>query len=272
MRTKTIFSWIKFIKEISLWRLLFLLAGCYFLINILFSIGYHYLLVFGKGKTFFDCFYFSNITSFTIGYGDMYPTTVLGKIFVILHVNLTYFLFALLIAVLTTKLFYPKDTILFSENIFVDKENKRIGCRILNLHSEPIINPEIRIHYTEHCVGNVIANTVLLGSSQLGFLGKHDFTCSNNKEIPNDFFIDLADAIIFDNNEQNKIKSRFGVFVSITGNNGIQEIAQLKRYYSKDFKEGTGFKAIQYDESDQKNKIDYSKFGNFKEDFELIIQ
>ena len=272
MRAKTIFSWIKFIKEINLWRLLFLLAGCYFLLNILFSIGYYYLRVFGEEKTILDCFYFSNITSFTIGYGDMCPTTLLGKLFVILHVNLTYFLFALLIAVLTTKLFYPKNTIRFSRNIFVDNKNKRIGCRILNLHSEPIINPEIRIHYTKHCVGNVMAYTGPLGSTQLGFLGKHDFTCSADKDIPNDFFVDLEKAIVFDNNEQNKLKSRFRVFVSITGNNGIQEIAQLKRYYSKDFKEGIGFRAIQYNESDQQNKIDYSQFGNFEEDFEHIIQ
>ncbi len=270
MRVKTIFSWIKFIKEINFLLLLLLLAGCYFLINILFSIGYYNFLVFGEEKTFFDCFYFSNITSFTIGYGDIAPTTILGKILVILHVILTYFLFALLIAILTTKLFYPKNTIVFSKNIFVDNKNKIIGFRVLNIHSEPLINPEIRIHYTEHCVGNVIATVEhLVQPIQLGFLGKHDFISSIG--VNEEFISNLENAIIFDCNEQNKIKSRFRIIVSITGNNGIQEIAQLKRYYPKDFKEGTRFKAIQYNESDQKTRINYLKFGNFKEDFEHIL-
>ena len=271
MRTKTIFSWIKFIKEINFGLLLLLLLGCYFVINTVFSIAYYELLVLGKEKTFFDCFYFSNITSFTIGYGDMFPTTILGKVFVIIHVILTYFLFALLIAILTTKLFYPRNTIIFSKNIFVDKKNKIIGFRILNIHSEPLINPEIRIHYTEHCVGNVIANIEhLVEPIQLGFLGKHDFISSIG--VKDEFITNLENAISFDKNEQNKIKSRFRITVSITGNNGIQEIAQINRYYPKDFKEGTRFDAIQYNDSDKKNRIDYSKFGNFKEDFERIVQ
>lgn len=270
MKVKTIFSWIKFIKEINFLPLLLLLAGCYLFINILFSISYYNFLVLGEGKTFFDCFYFSNITSFTIGYGDMYPITILGKALVILHIILTYFLFALLIAILTAKLFYPKDTIIFSENIFIDKKNNIIGFRILNIHSEPLINPEIRIHYTKHCVGNVIATIEnLVQPIQLGFLGKHDFISS--VRVKEDFISNLENAIMFDHNEQNKMKSRFRIIVSITGNNGMQEIAQLKRYYPKDFKEGTRFKAIQYNESDQKTKINYLKFGNFKDDFEDII-
>jgi len=254
MRTKTIFSWIKFIKKINFWPLLGLLVVCYFLINILFTIGYYKLLTLGEEKTFFDCFYFSNITTFTIGYGDMYPATALGKVLVIFHVILTYFLFALLIAILTTKLFYSKDTIIFSKNIFVDKENKMIGFRILNIHSEPLINPEIRIHYTEHCVGNVIAAIKpLVHPIQEGYLGKHDFISSIG--VNHEFLTNLENAITFDDNEQNKVKSRFRIFVSITGNNGIQEIVQLKRYYPKDFKEGTRFKAIQYNESDQKTEL-----------------
>jgi hypothetical protein len=202
----------------------------------------------------------------------MYPVTALGKFLVILHMILTSILFALLIAIMTAKIFYPKDTIVFSKNIYFDKTNKKIGFRILNIHTEPLINPEIRIHYSEHCIGNVIAqiSTLKIPDQLVGFLGKHDYTCIVN--VHDDFIAHLENAVLFDNDEQNKIKSRFRVYVSISGHNGIQEIVQVKRYYTTNFQEGHQFKAIQYNHFDRKNRINYSKFPNFKEDFETIIK
>jgi len=271
MRTKTIFSWIKFIKDKNFGLLLLYLMFCYLLINLLFSIGYHYLCGFNQEMTFFDCFYFSHVTSFTLGYGDLYPVTILGKILVILHMISTSILFAVLIAVLTTKIFHPEDTIIFSKNIFYDKTNHKMGFRLLNVHTEPLINPDIRIHYLDHCVGNVIANitTLKVPDQLIGFLGRHDYTCVI--DVDHDFITNLENATAFNNNELNKIKSRFRVDIAIAGKNGIQEVVQIKRYYTKDFKEGKRFQAIQYNESDRKTRVNYLKFGNFKEDFEHVI-
>jgi hypothetical protein len=222
--------------------------------------------------TFFDCFYFSNVTSFSLGYGDFVPVTVLGKVFVILHMIITSLLFALLIAVLTVKIFHPGNTIIFSKKIFFEKTNKKIGFRLLNIHIVPLINPEIRVHYSEHCIGNVMAKVTILKVQEqlIGFFGRHDYIC--NVDVNDDFLTNLEHAILFDNDKSNKVKSRFRVAVAISGKNGIQEIVQIKRYYTKDFKAGKSFKQIQYNEEDRKSIINYSKFGNFEEDFENIIE
>jgi len=272
MKTKEIFSWLKFIKKVNIGLLLILLMCCYLFVNVIFSVGYYTLCEFNEEMTFFDCFYFSNVTSFSLGYGDFVPVNILGKIFVILHMIITSLLFAFLIAVLTVKIFHPDDTIIFSKKIFFDKVNQKIGFRLLNIHSVPLINPEIRVHYSEHCVGNVMAKVTILKVREqlIGFFGRHDFIC--NVDVNNDFLNDLEHAVLFDNNKLNKVKSRFRVVVAISGKNGIQEIVQIKRYYAKDFKEGKSFKQIQYNEEDRKSIINYSKFGNFEEDFENIIE
>jgi hypothetical protein len=272
MKTKEIFSWLKFIKQVNIGLLLFLLLLCYLFVNLIFSFGYYYLCEFNETTTFLDCLYFSNVTSFSLGYGDFVPVTVLGKVFVILHMIITSLLFALLISVLTVKIFHTGDTIIFSKKIFYDKSNLKIGFRLLNIHSVPLINPEIRVHYTEHCVGNVMAKVSILHVREelIGFFGRHDFIC--NVEVNNDFLTNLEHAILFDNDMSHNVKSRFRFVVAISGKNGIQEIVQIKRYYAKDFKEGKSFKQIQYNEEDRKSRIDYSKFGNFKEDFENIIE
>lgn len=270
MKIKTVFSWIKTVKEMNFWILILSLLGIYLILNLLFSIIYCCCGVLGE-KDFLDYFYFSNVTSFTVGFGDMTPITKLGKVLVIIQMAGSSILFAFFIAILTTKLFYPKNTIKFSKKIFINEKDSCIGFRVLNIHSEPLINPEIRIHYTEHCVGNTIARISQLGkSSQLGFLGKHDF--SHVVQVAPLFIDNLKEAIQFDSaRKENELKSRFRVIVTISGNNGIQEIAQMYRYYPKDFKAGKSFKPIQYDMKDQKKRVNYSNFGNFEHDFECII-
>ena len=272
MRTKEIFSWLKFIKKTRAAWLLILLISAYLLVNAVFSVAYYTLCDFNKEMTFFDYFYFSNVTSFSLGYGDLVPVTSLGRFFVILHMIITTLLFAFNIAIMTVKIFHPGDSIIFSKYIYVDRENQKIGFRLLNIHSVPLINPEIRVHCSEHCIGNVSAKvSALKMPDQLtGFLGRHDYICSIDAD--NDFFTNLDQAALFDSDKQNKVKSRFRVVVAISGENGIQRIAQVKRYYAKDFKDGKGFKQIQYNEEDRKNRIDYSKFGNFEEDFDSVIE
>lgn len=269
-QNKTRFLWITLIKKTNIWAIILCIAIIIEVINFVFSSVYYNLNVLGCDNTFFDYFYFSNISSFTIGYGDTFPKTELGKILVIIHSFISYVIFAILVAVLTAKLFYPKDTIKFSKKMFINKEKDIIGFRILNTHKEALINPDIRVFYSEHRVGNVIANTEHIGSFNLSFLGTHDYSCS--VEVSSLFVINLEKATCFDNNNEKK-ESRFRLIVSISGNNGIQEIAQIKRYYATDFVEGKGFKPIEYNKEDQKKwrSINYYKFGDFENDFESII-
>jgi hypothetical protein len=174
---------------------------------------------FNKEVTFFDCFYFSNVTSFSLGYGDLVPVNALGRFFVILHMIITTLLFALNIAILTVKIFHPGNTLIFSKYMYVDRTNHKIGFRLLNIHSVPLINPDIRVHYSEHCIGNVMAKVNALNIPQqlLGFLGRHDYIC--NIDVDNDFLANLEQAILFDNDKVNRVKSRFRVVVAISGEN-----------------------------------------------------
>jgi len=263
--------WIRFIKKVGFFNLLLLLLGAYLIVNLLFSVAYYNLNVLNTGTSFFKYFYFSCVTSFTVGYGDFSPQTDLGRAIVILHICFSSISYALIISVLTIKLFLPKKTIEFSKKILVNRTNGYIAFRIINTHREPLINPEIRIFYTEHCVGNVIAKTISLSSpDDIPFLGIHDFTIGTS--IDKVFLQNLDNAQNYDNKLEVP-KSRFRVVISITGNNGIQQISQLQKYYPNEFTDGVSFTPIQYNEEDQKewSSIDYSKFGNFWNDFNTII-
>ena len=41
-----------------------------------------------KKLTLMDSFYFTNVVHFTLGFGDIYPTTTMARLFVILHIVL----------------------------------------------------------------------------------------------------------------------------------------------------------------------------------------
>jgi hypothetical protein len=270
MRTNTInYLWIRLLKKLSIGKLILILFGIYLFINVIFSFLY---FCFGllESKSFLDHFYFSIVTSFTVGYGDIAPKSDWGKIIVIVQICLATFLYAITISFVTVKIFLPKETIVFSDQVLINRERGFIGIRIINTHREPLINPEIRIFYTEHCVGNVIANTKSLRiSNNIPFLGIHDFIIGT--QINKDFVLNLNDAISFDQMD-NGTESRFRLTLSIAGYNGIQQIAQIKKYYPKDFKEGSDFKPINYNNEDQKSSIKYSKFGDFWNDFNTIYE
>lgn len=269
MRTNTTnYLWIRLLKKISFWELILILFGIYLFINLVFAFTYCHLGLL-DGKSFLDHFYFSIVTSFTVGYGDIKPISDLGKIIVIIHICLATVLFAITISFITVKMFLPRETIIFSDKVLINREKGFIAIRIINTHREPLINPEIRLFYTEHCVGNVIAKTESFKSiNQLPILGIHDFTIGT--QINKDFISNLNDAISFDKMDNDK-KSRFRLTISVAGNNGIQQIAQIKKYYPQDFKEGSDFKPINYNDEDQKPNIKYSKFGDFWNDFNMII-
>jgi hypothetical protein len=268
----TKFGWIKYIKEIHFGFILLALLLFYSFLNILFAWFYQICGTLDCNPQFFKYVYFSFITSFTIGYGDYIPNNDAGRLLVIVHVTLTSISFALIIAILSIKFFYIKDPIQYSKSIYFDSELNDFGFRVINTNKERIINPEIRISFTEHCIGNVIAQTFMIRKiDNLPYLGKHDFSFSiNNKlKIENHW----QQALEFDNNTEGP-ESRFQIVVTITGHNGIQHIASLKKYYWNNIEYGKHFKPIDYNKEDQVKwrNINYRKFKNFWKDFDSIIE
>ena len=117
------------------------------------------------------------MTALTIGYGDFFPTTALGKVIVIVHTCSTAVYFGAMISALTVKILYPRDTVCFSAKLLYVPNAGLWGIRLINTHRERLVNPEIRVQMTEHCIGNVIASTYRAGTfDDMPYLGRHDFT------------------------------------------------------------------------------------------------
>jgi hypothetical protein len=269
---KTNFGWITFVKDLNFKNILAGLLITYLLINLIFSLVYMTLNVLGDKTTFLNNFYFSFITSLTIGYGDFHPLNEIGKIIVIIHGTSTALFFAFIISILSVRLFYSKDPIQYSKFILYNQNIKLFAIRVINSNKERIINPEIRISFTEHCVGNVIGRVHSIRKiDDLAYLGKHDFILGFS--LPEMIIEDnWHKAYEFDINNS-KLESRFQIVISISGHNGIQQISSIRKYYSRDIQNGHEYKPLNYNSEDQAKwrNIRYRKFTNFWEDFDTIL-
>ena len=279
--TKTSYAWVSKFKAKPFWWFLLALFSTYVFINCLFADAYYFGRVLKSGSTLLDYFYFSFVTALTIGYGDFYPLTPLGKVLVIVHSCFTAIYFAIMVAVLSAKMFYPRNTLSFSNNLLFNPQNGFWGVRMINTHRERLVNPEIRIFMTEHCFGNVISRTHrVTKADDMPYLGKHDFSLYFPDYIEIDskqtlsIFGEWEKALAHNRNDSNKAKSRFNITVSVSGSYGLQQIAYYKKYYPSEIEIGVGFKAIEYNEEDQRTRgnIRYTKFPNFWNDFNKILK
>ena len=287
--TRTSYAWIGHIKRTSFPALLAVLLGVYIAIDFAFGGLYQFVGVLDAQKvtSFFDYYYFSFVTSLTIGFGDFTPVTSFGKVLVITHGCLTAIYFAFMIAVLSAKIFYPKNTMMFAKKLcFVPGGGNEVGVigsfnlRLINTHKEKLINPEIRVFVVEHAVGNVIArNHKAAKFDDKPYLGRHDFIFGFTDSMRLDdaghiqsIYQQWLIAKHHDDQASGGPKSRFKISVSVVGNYGMQQAAFVKEYYPCDIQVGRGFKPIQYNENDQrKGNMRYSDFENFWEDFETIL-
>ena len=147
----------------------------------------------------------------------------------------------------------------------------------------PIINPEIRMAMTQHGEGDMIAGVLELDHSEAEpiYLGRHDFILnlgignveSNHGGIVKEIDIirsELDKAMEYQKNAQ-KNDSRFRITITISGSNGVQNIAEIKKYYASDFVEGKGFVPIKYEKKDtDKLGIKYKRIPYFWQQFEKI--
>ena len=299
------FRVINWIKTKSIGCVLLVLVLIYFSINILFGAGYYLLANNNNFKTvespieqidemnpskvesrykIVDYIYFSFITASTIGYGDNYPTAAFGKTLVVFQSVFCSVYIAVMMSIITSKLLWPtNNTITFSQKILYDPEKRIFQVRIINTNSMPIINPEIRMTMTQHGKGDIIAGVLELDNSAAKpiYLGKHDFVLSlgvgnvnmnNGLGVPETEIIwdELKKAMTYQNIAL-KNDSRFRITITISGSNGVQSIAEMKKYYATDFVEGNGFEAIRYDGKDtDRFGIKYKRISYFWMQFDKI--
>ncbi len=64
-----------------------------------------------QSVSFLDCLYFSVTTQTTVGFGDIIPTTTLGKVCTVIQAAFGYFYLAFLISLFTSKVVTKSKTI-----------------------------------------------------------------------------------------------------------------------------------------------------------------
>lgn len=270
---KASLGWASKIRNKHFMVVLLVLFIYYLAINLIFSTVYYVFDTLVNAAGFFDYVYFSFVTSLSIGYGDMVPANLSGKITVIIQSSITAMYFALMISVLSIKLFYPRELIKFSEKIIYNPKTNMLIMRVINTNRDSLVNPDIRISVTEHNTGNESAGMYNIPIDyRITYLGKYDFTYTfKNTHHSFDVMKEATKALEY-NKKTNSMQSRFRINVSITGSYGFNHIAMYKKYYAEDVLVGEQFKPITYNKEfyNRKKEVKYNKIKNFWEDFEAI--
>lgn len=266
-------GWASEIRNKHFGMVLFELFIYYLLVNLIFSVAYYTFNVLDSAANFFDYVYFAFVTSLSIGYGDLVPVTIAGKILVIVQTSITAIYFALMVSVLSAKMFYPRDLIRFSQKIIYNPETDMLIVRVINTSRDALVNPNIRISVTEHNTGIKSAGMFNIPIDyNFTYLGKYDFSYSfkNNYRLFN--VMNEANRAIEFNKSADSMQSRFRINISLTGSYGFNQVAMYKKYYAKDIVIGKSFKPITYsrDFYGRKKGIRYNKIKNYWEDFESI--
>lgn len=270
---KASLGWASKIRNKHFAAVLLVLFVYYLGINLIFSIIYYGCNTLKNAVDFFDYVYFSFVTSLSIGYGDLVPSNAAGKMVVIIQSSVTAMYFALMISVLSVKLFYPRELIKFSEKLIYNTRTDMFTMRVINTNRDSLVNPDIRISVTEHNAGDESAGIYNIPIDyRITYLGKYDFSYTFNNTHRSLSIMKEATKALEHNQSSLSIKSRFRINVSITGSYGFNHIAIYKKYYADNIKVGKGFKPIVYNREffGRKKEIRYNKIKNFWEDFETV--
>ncbi len=270
---KSSLGWASEIRNQHFGLVLLILLIYYLVLNIIFSIAYYVFNTLVNAEGFFDYIYFSFVTSLSIGYGDLVPVNIAGKIIVIIQSCITAMYFALMISVLSVKLFYPRDLIRFSRKIIYNPETDMLIIRVLNTNRDSLVNPDIRISVTEHNTGDVSAGMYNIPIDyRITYLGKYDFSYTFKNSHKSFNVMNESKKALEYNRITDSMRSRFRINVSITGSYGFNQLAIYKKYYADDIITGTQFKPITYNKEfySKKGDVKYNKIKGFWEDFETV--
>lgn len=271
---RAVLGWASEIRNKNFVLVLLELFVYYVAVNFLFSFAY-YKFNSLNSVSFFDYVYFSFVTSLSIGYGDLVPINISGKLLVIIQSCITALYFALMVSILSLKLLYPRDLIRFSEKIIYNPNSDMLIIRVINTSRDALVNPNIRISITEHNTGKESAGMFNIPIDyNLTYLGKYDFSYTFKNSYKSLNIMNEATKAMEYNKADPNFESRFRINVSITGSYGFNQVAMYKKYYAKDIVIGKSFKPITYNKSfySRKGDIKYNKIKNYWNDFEDVVE
>ena len=125
-------------RKLTLGKLVLLMLIILISIISLFAIVYDCFNVIGDDSSFIQNYYFSGITYLTVGYGDLYPKTDLGKLLVILEGILGLIFNALFTGSIFFIAMKPRKSLMLSDRYYFKLKANRLSIcvRIGNKHSE----------------------------------------------------------------------------------------------------------------------------------------
>jgi len=125
-------------------------AGLYVLVNLIFATAFFLAgdcIANAKPHSFMDVFFFSVQTLVTLGYGQMFPKTMVANVLVTLEVFVGLIGFAFLTGLLFAKFSRPTAKVIFSKYSVVSDRNgeKALSFRIANERANEIVAAQVSV-------------------------------------------------------------------------------------------------------------------------------
>lgn len=142
--------------------------------------------------TFLDCFYFSTVTFFTIGFGDIQAYMNITKIVVIIQEFISFILLALFSGYIVSIFFIRRNDVFFKDNIFIRFNGKKFVLSFPIINKGPMfydMNAALSLTFTKK--NSVISRFSLINIYTTLFkkIWYCDFEISNDKTTLIDYII-----------------------------------------------------------------------------------
>ena len=196
----------------------------------------------GAQASFVNCIYYSVISFFTLGYGD-FLSVGYGKLIVIGQCVVSSLYTTAMMAIFTTKLLSPRESLHFSDHILYNRANDVFIFRLTNADDIPILNPTLKINVICHAPRYEDAPNVLVtGAREMAVIDRKIMANGFKNEV----FSRSGETSIHREYEKACAaqESAFCIEVVLSGYSGSQVVTFDRVYTKEDIEEGEAFAPV----------------------------